>query len=296
VALRAVVSVPLDVVLADANAALMRNVAGILAATLLLLIGAWFGAEVFVLRSVKTLLGVAKSVEAGDFHVRAKLGSGEDELARVGVAFDRMASALQAREAELQRAMHELETQAITDPLTGLHNRRYLWDMLGRELSKAGRSGKPVAVLMMDIDHFKRFNDTWGHEAGDLVLKGVAEFIRGQVRGSDIACRYGGEELVLILPEATAEIALERAQTIRGGVAALRLAQCGKPLGAVTLSVGVAVYPHSADEANALMQAADAAMYEAKKSGRNRVASSAGAEPVAIDMGQRAAGPFGYAV
>jgi diguanylate cyclase (GGDEF)-like protein len=269
--MRVVVSVPSSVILADANRALTRNIAVILVATVLLLLGAWYGGEVFMLRPIRALLDGAVRVESGNLDARTGLGEGKDELARLGGAFDSMASALQARDADLQRALRDLERQAITDPLTGLHNRRYLWDLLARELLKAGRAGKTVAAILMDIDQFKRFNDTWGHEAGDLVLTQIADVIRKQVRGSDIACRYGGEELLVILPETTAEAALGRAETIRLAIAGLRLDYDGKALDGVTISLGVAVFPQHADDGGALLRAADAAMYDAKKAGGDRV-------------------------
>jgi diguanylate cyclase (GGDEF)-like protein len=275
--MRVVVSVPSSVILADANRALVRNIAVILGAIVLLLLGAWYGGEVFMLRPIRALLDGAARVESGNLSARTGLGEGKDELARLGGAFDSMASALQARDADLQRALRDLEQQAITDPLTGLHNRRYLWDLLGRELLKAGRAGKTVAAILLDIDQFKRFNDTWGHEAGDLVLTQIADVIRKQVRGSDIACRYGGEELLVILPETTAEAALGRAESIRRAIAGLRLDYEGKALDGVTISLGMAVFPQHADDASALVRAADSAMYDAKKAGGDRVLMALGA-------------------
>jgi len=199
------------------------------------------------------------------------LPGGREEISRLGEAFDQMAQSLQERDAELQRALRETRELAITDPLTGLHNRRYLWELLGRELLKARRNRTPVAAILADIDHFKRFNDTWGHESGDLVLKRVADVIREHVRGSDIGCRYGGEELAVILPDTMLEVAVDRAERIRSGVAALRLEYGGKPLDTITLSFGVAIFPQHADNAEALLRAADEALYEAKRAGRNRV-------------------------
>jgi len=227
-----------------------------------------------VLRNLRKLLDVARRVHAGDLTARTGLPGGREEISRLGGAFDQMAQALQDRDAELQRALRESRELAITDPLTGLHNRRYLWELLGRELLKSRRNRTPVAAILADIDHFKRFNDTWGHEAGDLVLKRVADVIREHVRGSDIGCRYGGEELAVILPETTLEVAVERAELIRRGIAALRLEYSGRPLDAVTSSFGVAVYPQHAGNAEALLRAADEALYEAKKAGRNRAVVS----------------------
>ena len=271
IALRVLVSMPMKTIFADADRAFIRNLLGIVAATGLLLIAAWYGAEIFVLRNLRKLLDVAHRVHAGDLTARTGLAHGDEEISHLGSAFDDMAQALQDRDAKLQQALRESHELAVTDPLTGLHNRRYLWDLMGRELLKAGRTGKPVAAIMTDIDHFKRFNDTWGHEAGDLVLKSVADVLRDNVRGSDIACRYGGEELAVILPEATLEVAIGRAEAIRRGIAALRLEHDGRPLDTITASLGVAVYPQHAGDAEALLRVADEAMYEAKRAGRDRV-------------------------
>jgi diguanylate cyclase (GGDEF)-like protein len=272
--LRVVVGVHQGVIYAEARTTFIKTVGALVAVTMLLLLGGWYGAEVMVLRNLRKLLDVARRVQAGDLTARTGLPGGREEVSRLGEAFDQMTQALQNRDAELQRALRETRELAITDPLTGLHNRRYLWELLGRELLKARRNRIPVAAILADIDHFKRFNDTWGHEAGDVVLKRVADVIREHVRGSDIGCRYGGEELAVILPDTTLEVAVERAERIRSGVAAVRLEYGGKPLDAITLSFGVAVFPQHAGDAEALLRAADQALYEAKKAGRNRVAVS----------------------
>ena len=274
VPLRVAVAIPQLVIYAGAHAAFIETVGGLVAATTLLLLIGWYGAEVLVLRNLRKLLDVARRVHAGDLTARTGLPGGREDISRLGEAFDRMAQALQEREAELQKALKESRELAITDPLTGLHNRRYLWELLGRELLKARRNRTPVAAILADIDHFKRFNDTWGHEAGDLVLKQVAEVIREHVRGSDIGCRYGGEELAVILPETELEVAVERAERIRLGIAAVRLEHGGRVLEAVTASFGVAMFPRHADNAEALLRAADEALYEAKRAGRNRVVVS----------------------
>jgi diguanylate cyclase (GGDEF)-like protein len=272
--LRIVVGVNQRVIYADAHKAFIKTVGGLVVVTTLLLLGGWYGAETLVLSNLRKLLDVARRVYAGDLTARTGLPGGREEISRLGEAFDQMAQALQDRDAELQRALRESRELAITDPLTGLHNRRYLWELLGRELLKSRRNRTPVAAILADIDHFKRFNDTWGHEAGDLVLRRVADVIRENVRGSDIGCRFGGEELALILPETTLEVAVERAERIRRGIAAVRLDYGGRPLDAVTSSFGVAIYPQHAGDAEALLRAADEALYEAKKAGRNRVAVS----------------------
>ena len=136
---------------------------------------------------------------------------------------------------------------------------------------RARRKQTPLAVMLLDIDHFKQINDRWGHEAGDLVLKNVTHAIRAVVRGSDIVARHGGEEFVVVLPEAAEEIALARAEAVRAEIAGLQLAYGGKPLGAVTASVGIVVSHELRETAEGLVRIADEAMYEAKQGGRNRV-------------------------
>ena len=174
-----------------------------------------------------------------------------------------------------------LRQQSIRDPLTGLFNRRHMNDVIGREFARAGRDGSQVAVAIVDVDHFTRINDRHGHDAGDLVLKAVAQTIEGQVRDGDIVCRFGGEEFVVILPDISDAAALERAEQIRAAVAALDFS-CGEhPVGKVTASLGVALYPlHGGGEA-ALVRAADAALYKAKETGRDRVVMARGAEVAA---------------
>jgi diguanylate cyclase (GGDEF)-like protein len=168
-----------------------------------------------------------------------------------------------------------LRRQSTVDELTGLYNRRYFDETLRRELFRAERMRASLAVVMIDLDHFKRMNDTYGHEAGDLVLRTVGRCLREGVRRTDIACRYGGEELVLVLPECDAAAARACAETLRTTVAALALDHGGAPLPQVTASFGVALWPAHAEDAHALVQAADRALYAAKHEGRNRVCMAA---------------------
>lgn len=167
----------------------------------------------------------------------------------------------------LRESLHAL---SIRDPLTGLYNRRFMEEALGREVSRAMRSGKPLTVAMLDIDHFKHFNDTHGHEAGDVVLKELALLLKGFREGTDYACRYGGEEFLLILPELGATQALVRLEKFRELVCQLQVSLHGKPLPEVTVSIGVAVFPEHAHQAAAPLKAADDALYRAKSNGRNR--------------------------
>jgi diguanylate cyclase (GGDEF)-like protein/PAS domain S-box-containing protein len=164
-----------------------------------------------------------------------------------------------------------LETQARHDPLTDLYNRRYMEEALEREVRRAERSRRPMGVVMLDLDYFKRYNDTLGHEAGDRLLVALANVLRTQVRAGDIVCRYGGEEFLVILPETTPDLVVQRAEQLRRSVAdQLRDPSDGR-VGPVTLSLGVAVYPLHAGSGAELVRAADAALYRAKSNGRNRV-------------------------
>jgi diguanylate cyclase (GGDEF)-like protein len=169
------------------------------------------------------------------------------------------------------RLRHKLESQSIRDGMTGLFNRSFMEVALDRELQRADRQGKPVALMMVDVDHFKQFNDSFGHEAGDVVLREVADCLQSIVRGEDIVCRYGGEEFALILPEMGARAALERAEALRKGVGELTVRYRGEALRQVTISVGVAMYPERAGSSEDLLRNADRALYTAKRRGRNRV-------------------------
>ena len=174
-----------------------------------------------------------------------------------------------------------LRHQSVRDPLTGLYNRRFLEESLDRELVRLERKNLPLSLIMIDVDHFKNFNDTFGHEAGDAVLRDLGGILQRNVRGGDIACRYGGEEFTVIMPEANIEIGRLRAEILREAVRELRLVHAGKSLGAVTLSLGVACFPEHGRRRQHLMQAADAALYEAKDAGRNCVVVST-AKPLKI--------------
>ena len=165
----------------------------------------------------------------------------------------------------------QLHQHSIRDGLTGLFNRRYLEETVGREILRARRSQVNVAVIMVDVDHFKQFNDTHGHQAGDAVLQAFATYLQESIRGDDIACRYGGEEFTIILPGTTPDGALERAEQLRRGTAELRLRLRGESLPSITASFGVAFFPQDGDTWNDLLRAADAALYRAKYEGRNRV-------------------------
>ncbi|MCX5844790.1 MAG: diguanylate cyclase [Deltaproteobacteria bacterium] len=165
-----------------------------------------------------------------------------------------------------------LKQQATRDPLTGLFNRRYMEETLTREIGRSERYGTPVGIIMIDIDHFRRFNNTFGHEAGDIVLKDLGKFLQINVRKEDVACRYGGEEFTLIMPGASLEFTQKRAEDIRRTVQHLRIYYNEQPLESITLSLGVAIFPDHGSTGEAVLQVADAALYTAKHRGRNQVA------------------------
>ncbi len=167
-----------------------------------------------------------------------------------------------------------LRQQSIRDPLTGLYNRRFLEEYLVHEGVRATRKTRPLSVLMLDIDHFKRFNDTFGHEAGDAILRRIGLLLQGHVRGSDIACRIGGEEFALLLPEAPLPIALQRADNILDAVRRLQVKHRGQVLGSITVSLGVAAFPQHGETPEALIRSADRALFQAKERGRNKLASA----------------------
>jgi diguanylate cyclase (GGDEF)-like protein len=165
-----------------------------------------------------------------------------------------------------------LRNQSIRDPLTGLFNRRYMEETLERELARAERTGRPAAVVMLDLDHFKEFNDTFGHEAGDLLLREFGRLLRTGTRRSDLACRYGGEEFVLVFPDMTLDSARERMDRLRAATRDLVVPVRGQAAATVTFSAGIAIYPeHGKDQAD-LLGASDRALYRAKREGRDQTA------------------------
>jgi diguanylate cyclase (GGDEF)-like protein len=169
------------------------------------------------------------------------------------------------------RLRETLRNQSIRDGLTGLFNRRYLEETLDREIHRAAREQAPLSIIFIDIDHFKSFNDEYGHEAGDAVLRQLGTFLTAQVRYEDIACRYGGEEFVIVLPDAAIGIAAQRAEGMRAGVKGMNVQVGGKLLKGITLSLGVSAIPEFEASGEILLRAADAALYQAKAEGRDRV-------------------------
>jgi len=246
-----------------------------------------------VVRPVRSLTEVAAQLGSGNLAARCPPSRQQDELSVLGRTFNQMADALEqqthglekqvrqrTRELEranrlLQDANERLQHLAVTDGLTGLYNFRYLRQAIEMELHRASRQKSSLSVLMMDVDHFKQFNDRYGHPAGDRVLQRIAEILRKRLRVTDIPCRYGGEEFAVILPDTDPPAAVQVAQEIR-----LRVEQepflegVGESQGRLTISIGVACFPAHAETPEALLKAADQALYQAKDSGRNRVVLS----------------------
>ncbi len=176
------------------------------------------------------------------------------------------------------RLRETLRVESIRDPLTGLYNRRHMEASLEREAHRAERLHTPVGLIMLDVDHFKTFNDRYGHELGDTVLRELGELLQSRVRAEDIACRYGGEEFLLILPEASLEVVRQRAEEIRMLVKSLRIPYQSQILH-ITISAGVAVFPQHAPDVTSAVRAADTALYQAKTSGRDQVVMTSAGMP-----------------
>lgn len=192
---------------------------------------------------------------------------GTESRFRLTVLSENIASALVNH--RLQRGLRE---QTIRDPLTGLFNRRYMEETLALEIARAMRSGNPLCLIMCDIDHFKRFNDEFGHDAGDAVLQTVAAELRSRFREGDVVCRFGGEEFTVIAPSTSTEAIASRAEFVRQTISEVAVQQGGRTLGSITMSFGIAAWESGMDrEGISLIKSADVALYDAKQQGRNRV-------------------------
>lgn len=177
---------------------------------------------------------------------------------------------LQIQLEENERLHAQLQEQAIRDPLTGVFNRRYFTEALESETARAARENTSFSLIILDVDHFKKVNDTFGHKCGDLILKSLASFLLENTRRSDIVCRFGGEEFVILMPDAAMDDARDRAELFRKNFEALSPSCEEKPI-KTTFSAGVASFPLHADSGEALLVAADVALYRSKAEGRNRV-------------------------
>jgi diguanylate cyclase (GGDEF)-like protein/PAS domain S-box-containing protein len=169
---------------------------------------------------------------------------------------------------KLREALRE---QSIRDPLTGLYNRRYMEEALNQQLSRNTRQLHPLGIIMIDIDHFKDFNDTYGHAAGDALLRELGRFLQSHIRGEDVACRYGGEEFLLIMPDVSPEVVQYRAEHLRTEARQMQVQNADQSYERITLSMGIAIYPLHGRTIEAVLHAADVALYRAKQEGRDRV-------------------------
>jgi diguanylate cyclase (GGDEF)-like protein/PAS domain S-box-containing protein len=187
------------------------------------------------------------------------------------------------------RLREALRTQSVRDALTGLYNRRYLEEVLAREVRRAARAGQSLGILMIDLDHFKSFNDTYGHDAGDVVLRETGASLTKSIRAEDFVCRFGGEEFVVILPTADLAASSMRAERLRMQMKELTVLHQGRSMGMLTISVGVAVFPEHGCSPKELMAAADAALYQAKRNGRDQIAiaSLKGVEDTAVQGAEK---------
>jgi diguanylate cyclase (GGDEF)-like protein len=247
-----------------------------------------------MLRPIQRLSGAAKRLSAGELDVRLPV-DGRDELAELTQSFNNMAVIIQEKtklleearnelalkNADLEAANRHLHDQAITDALTGLFNRRHFQDSLDKEMRRCEREERPLSLLLLDLDHFKQYNDRWGHTQGDEELRRVAAQVTKSIRTTDMAFRYGGEEFAVLLPSCTKEQAEEVAQKIRTAVGAH--GHRAGILGRTTVSIGVATFPVDGRAARGLVDTADGALYTAKAAGRDRVEMAGAPEPSADD-------------
>jgi diguanylate cyclase (GGDEF)-like protein/PAS domain S-box-containing protein len=171
----------------------------------------------------------------------------------------------------LLKSRELLREQSVRDHLTGLFNRRYMEETLQRELLRATRRELSVGIIMLDVDDFKRFNDTFGHAAGDAILDKLGSLVLEHVRGEDIACRFGGDEFIIVLPDTSQAVTYERAERLCEHTRHLNIQFEGQTLEAITLSLGVAAFPENGSSSEAILKAVDAALYRAKREGRGRV-------------------------
>jgi diguanylate cyclase (GGDEF)-like protein len=250
-----------DMPLADAygQAIRLRNLALLVIGILLVVIAVvayWLAA--LIARPLARLTSAAAKVSAGDLSVGLPTGGG-GEVGYLTQVFNTMVESLRKHHDELERL-------STTDTLTGLSNRRHLMNLLKQEIERAKRAGKPFSILMLDVDHFKKYNDDHGHQAGDEVLARIGTVLRNSIRPYDCAARYGGEEFLVMLSATSLDRAKESAERILKQVRAERFEG-----GLVTISIGVAEYPSQGDTAKSVIGQADAALYEAKRAGRDQI-------------------------
>jgi diguanylate cyclase (GGDEF)-like protein len=261
---------------AYARAIRLRNLTLLMVSGLLLGIGLTaYLLGLTIIRPLDRLTHGAAKVAAGDLEVDLPVVS-RGEVGYMTEVFNHMVAQLRQGREELDAINktlsdnnRKLEALSVTDGLTGLYNHNHMVETLANETARARRHNHPFSVLMIDIDHFKKYNDSYGHLAGDALLTKIASIFAKSIRTVEYAARYGGEEFLIMLPEADPEGAMEAAERIRNRVMA---ETCdGNAQGGITVSIGVAGFPEHGDTPESIIASADAALYEAKRSGRNRV-------------------------
>jgi diguanylate cyclase (GGDEF)-like protein len=260
-----------------AEIASLRNVTLVLVGVSLLGVGlaAWLLGLTLV-RPLERLTSGAGKVAAGEMDVELPV-YGRGEVGYLTVVFNRMVARLRKAREDLDatnRALvtknEELHTISVTDGLTGLHNRKHMNETVELEFKRAERNGHAVSILMIDIDRFKNFNDARGHQAGDAVIRGVADVLKETIRTTDYAARYGGEEFLILLPYIGPDKAMQTGERLRAAVEGAKLGAADGFEG-LTISVGAASYPECGSESEAIIREADLALYKAKRGGRNQV-------------------------
>jgi diguanylate cyclase (GGDEF)-like protein len=248
----------------------------------------WLGRQ--IASPLRELADSACQMAAGDVFIQIDIPA-KDEIGQLGNAFNQMTASVQKREfelrqlaagleqtieertLELRRHNKKLERIAIEDPLTGIYNRRYFFELAEKEVERAKRYGNPLSVVIMDADHFKRMNDTFGHMIGDQILISLAKLCLQNLRGQDIIARYGGEEFVILMPEATHEDAFKTAERLRKLVAETSMITEALDV-KITISLGVASWENDGQlDFDAMLARADQALYHSKEIGRNRTSS-----------------------
>lgn len=242
----------------------LRNATILTTLILLVVVGALaYALALLIVRPLGRLSRAARQVAGGDLDVEVPAPGG-GELAHLTTVFNDMVR-------RIRQGRDELEKLSVTDPLTGLANRRHMMAELDRELKRSDRQDRKCVIIMLDVDHFKKFNDTYGHQAGDTVLMHLADVLREQAREVDTPARYGGEEFLLIVPETQGAGAARLAERIRAKVADQPFQLNGGEPVTLTVSVGLAEFPAHGKTPEALISAADQALYKSKQAGRNRV-------------------------